>query len=374
MNKEFNMNLKYVFTLILPLIMCFFSFITNAAPKVLMVLSSYGQNAGETKPGFEFDEFSQSYSIFKKNGLAIDIASPKGGKVEADKYDASKPYNQDFLTDQQAVNKLDNSFKLSNINSSDYSAIFVVGGKGAMFDLPTDKNLQTLIANVYQNNGSIGAVCHGPAALVNVKLSNGDYLVANKKVNGFTNQEEALFGKKWSKEFDFLLETKLNERGANYQSSPMMLAHLASDERLFTGQNPASTAKVAEALVESLGITLVKRTPWDDERTYGLIAQVLDGKNNATVEYKTSSNGYQPQLLAMYGFYSLKSAKSDSEKLISLSLMELGALYFDHPKLSLTMAKGFNSLGQTHKAKSTLKALIKNHPEQQEAQQMLKTL
>jgi len=368
------MNLKYVLSCIIPLIMCFYSFVANAAPKVLIVLSSYGVDKGETKPGFEFDEFSQSYSIFKNNGLEIDIASPKGGNIEADKYDADKPYNQEFLNDTYAVGKLNNSLKLSHVNSSDYAAIFVVGGKGAMFDLPFDRNLQSLIAEVYENKGSIGAVCHGPAALVDVKLSNGEYLVENKKVNSFTNEEEALFGKKWSKEFDFLLESKLNERGAKFQSSPMMLAHLASDERLFTGQNPASTVKVAEALVTSLGITLAKRIPWDDERTYDLIAQLIDSNVNAADEYKKSSNGYQPQLLAMYGFYSLKSAKSDSEKLVSLSLMELGALYFDHPKLSLTMAKGFKEIGQTQKAKSTLQTLIKMHPEQQEAKTMLKLL
>ena len=154
----------------------------------------------------------------------------------------------------------------------------------------------------------------------------------------------------------------------------MMLAHLASDTRLFTGQNPASTVKVAEALVQSLGITLAKRTPWDDERTYELIAQIINSNVRAADEYKISSNGYQPQLLAMYGFYSLKSAKNDSDKLMSLSLMELGSLYFDHPKLSLTMAKGFKDLGNTQKAKSTLQNLIKIHPEQEEAKAMLKLL
>lgn len=368
------MNLKYVLTCVITLIMCFYSFVIQAAPKVLIVLSSYGVDKGETKPGFEFDEFSQTYSIFKNNGLEIDIASPSGGNIEADKYDASKPYNQDLLNDKYAVNKLEKSLKLSQVNADDYAAIFVVGGKGAMFDLPFDRNLQSLIADVYQNNGSIGAVCHGPAALVDVKLSNGEYLVANKIVNSFTNEEEALFGKKWSKEFDFLLETKLKQRGAKFQNSPMMLAHLASDTRLFTGQNPASTVKVAEALVQSLGITLAKRTPWDDERTYELIAQIINSNVRAEDEYKISSNGYQPQLLAMYGFYSLKSAKNDSDKLMSLSLMELGSLYFDHPKLSLTMAKGFNDLGNTKKAKSTLQNLIKIHPEQEEAKAMLKLL
>jgi len=368
------MNLKYLSSFLVSVILCLVTFVTNAAPKVLMVLSSYGENKGETKPGFEFGEFSQSYLIFKNNGLTIDIASPKGGKIEADKFDANKPYNKDFLNDQNAVKKLEQSLKLSQVNANDYQAIFVVGGKGAMFDLPYDKDLQNLIADVYQNQGSIGAVCHGPAALVDVKLENGEYLVTNKKINSFTNEEETLFGKKWAKHFDFLLETKLNERGAKFQSSPIMLAHLASDERLYTGQNPASTAKVAEALVESLGIKLANRVLWDDERTYELIAQIVKGNEKAADEYKKSEAGYQSQLIAMYGFYGLKSAKDVADKKVHLSLMELGALYFDHPKLNLSMAKGYKDIGLTDKAKLKLTQIINAHPDQKEAKALLKQL
>ena len=136
--------------------------------KVLMVVSGNGQ--GEEKPGYEFDEFSKAYSVFKDNGIVVDIASPKGGQVEADKYDPSKSYNAKVLVDEAIMVKLNNTLATSSIDAKAYDAVFVVGGKGAMFDLPKDTALQNIIAEIYQQQGSVAAVCHGPAALVNVKL------------------------------------------------------------------------------------------------------------------------------------------------------------------------------------------------------------
>ena len=139
--------------------------------KVLMVVSGNGQHEkdGEQKPGYEFDEFSKAYAVFKNNGITVDIASPKGGPVEADKYNAEKPYNAVVLADNAIMEKLKNTLATSSIVAKNYDAVFVVGGKGAMFDLPNDIALQHIIADVYQQQGSVAAVCHGPAALVNVK-------------------------------------------------------------------------------------------------------------------------------------------------------------------------------------------------------------
>ena len=198
--------------------------------KVLMVVSSNGQ--GEDQPGYEFGEFSKAYSVFKDNGLAVDIASPKGGPVEADKYDPSQSYNAKVLIDQTIMAKLNNTLATNQIDTKAYAAVFVVGGKGAMFDLPNDKALQNVIAQIYQQQGSVAAVCHGPAALVNVKLKDGSYLVANKAINSFTNDEEILFGQKWINDFEFMLQDKLVERGAKFESSQIMLSHVAIDGRL----------------------------------------------------------------------------------------------------------------------------------------------
>ena len=124
-----------------------FSQSKEASKKILMVLSSYGKDMGAIRPGYEFDEFSQAYLIFKNNGLLIDVASPKGGKVESDKFNTSKLYNQLVMEDKEAMNLLDNTKSTASISASDYDAVYIVGGKGAMFDLPYDPSLQDIILN-----------------------------------------------------------------------------------------------------------------------------------------------------------------------------------------------------------------------------------
>jgi putative intracellular protease/amidase len=59
-----------------------------------------------------------------------------------------------------------------------------------MYDLATDTQSQQIIRDLYESGKIVSAVCHGPAAFVNVKLSDGTYLVANEPVTGFSNAEE----------------------------------------------------------------------------------------------------------------------------------------------------------------------------------------
>ncbi|MCX7554694.1 DJ-1/PfpI family protein [Marinicella sp. S1101] len=343
-------------------------------PKVLMVLSGYGENQGETQPGFEFDELSKAYLTFRDNGVAVDIASPQGGAVEADQYDAKKDYNQTFMADQKAMNQLADTLALKEVNSQEYAAVFVVGGKGAMFDLPYDTNLQQIIASVYQSGGSVGAVCHGPAALVDVQLDDGSYLVAGKKVNGFTNEEEKTFGKKWVKHFDFLLEDKLKERKAQFQSSPMMLSHVAIDQRLVTGQNPASTVDTAQAMLVSMGITPNGGNQYSDDLTLKLVAEILKGNEQAIKTYRDNTDSYQPMIMGMYGYMYFTAAASDVEYQQALTLMQLAQKDMNHPKLDLQIAKAHLKLQQTAEAKSLLTDLVANNPDLTEAQTLMEQL
>lgn len=214
---------------LVPLLALVLSSLALAAEQksVLMVVSGYGQGQGEQAPGYEFDEFAKAWLVFKEHGVAVDIASPKGGKVEADKFDAKSAYNAKVLADAEAVNKLENTLSTAELESQNYDAVFVVGGKGAMFDLPKDESLQSVIAEIYQQQGVVAAVCHGPAALVDVRLDNGNYLIDGRAVNAFTNKEENLFSSKWLPDFPFMLEDRLVERGAKFQASDIMLSHVA---------------------------------------------------------------------------------------------------------------------------------------------------
>jgi putative intracellular protease/amidase len=340
--------------------------------KVLMVVSGYGQ--GEEKPGYEFDEFSKAYSVFKDNGIAVDIASPKGGKVEAGKYDPSKGYNAKVLVDEAIMAKLNNTLATHSINAKAYDAVFIVGGKGAMFDLPKDTALQSVIAQIYQQQGSVAAVCHGPAALVNVKLKDGSYLVANKAINSFTNQEEKLFGQKWINDFDFMLEDKLSERGAHFQSSEIMLSHVAIDGRLITGQNPTSTVDVATALVKSLGLTPVKVAMDLEDKTMAVVAKFIEGDKSALATLANNQEQYHISLVGMYGFYFLKVAETTLDFEQSLALMIVAKDAINSPNLDMKIAKTQSKLGQTANAKATLNQLITAKPDFKPAQDMLKTL
>lgn len=342
--------------------------------RILMVVSSYGVQQGKVKPGFEFDELSKAYLLFRNNGVAVDIASPKGGTVEADQYDPSKPYNQAFLADSQAVRKLDNTLNLSTVQSDNYNGLFIVGGKGAMFDLPDNKHLQHIIRDLYQMGGTVAAVCHGPAALVNVKLDNGRYLIADKKINGFTNEEEHVFTSQWVSEFDFLLEDKMKQRGALFEHSPMMLSHVAIDKGLITGQNPSSTVDTAEALLTSLGLTSIKTPHYRDDTTLQFIANVLSGDNTAIKHYKNHKTDYEVPLIGMYGYHHFKQAQSHKQIKQALTLMLLAQTDMQHPKIGLQIAKAYQQLGELEAAKSTLHTLLKTKADFSEAQDLLQTL
>lgn len=346
----------------------------KAPGKVLMVVSSYGVDQGETQPGFEFDELAKAYLVFAANGLSIDIASPKGGAVEADKYNPEKAYNAQFLADPDVVNKLNNTLNLSAVKSQHYNAIFVVGGKGAMFDFHNNQALQTLVADIYQRNGIVSAVCHGPAALVNVKLANGDYLVSGKRVNGFTNEEEKAFGKKWAPKFEFMLESKLIERGASFEKAPMMLKHVAVDGNLVTGQNPFSTAATAIEVVKAMGIKPVAMKPFKDDATIELAAQMLTDVKPAAAELAAHTERYQPELIAMYGYYRMMFAASKSDLQQAVNLMEVGRLYMDNPQLIIALAQGYQKLDDVASAKQRLTELLQRNPKFEPAQTLLAKL
>lgn len=377
-------SLKYFLLAHIPfLAMLMLSLEAAAAPsasKVLMVVSGYGQKAVESakaqkeQPGYEFDEFAKAYLVFKQHGIEVDVASPKGGAVEADKYNPEKPYNAPVLADKAIMAKLANTIPTAEVDASQYAAVFIVGGKGAMFDLPKDKALQALIADIYKQQGTVAAVCHGPAALVDVKLKDGSYLLANKAVNGFTNKEEHLFGKKWLKDFDFMLEDKLTERGGKFQSSDIMLSHVAIDKGLITGQNPSSTTAVATELVKALGIEQQPMQSYRDDRTLALVARYLEGDNSAADTLASGGEQYHIELVGMYGYYYVKAASTDQEYQNALALMLLAQEAINNPALDMQIAQTQQKLGDNLAAVNTLNQLLKTKPDFEPALEMRKAI
>ncbi|MBD8526393.1 DJ-1/PfpI family protein [Pseudomarimonas arenosa] len=346
-----------------------------AEDKVLIVVSGEGQDQGKTRPGFEIDELSQAYLIFRANGLEVEIASPKGGPVEADKYNPQEPFNARLLADAAAMKQLAATRSTADLKAEDYAAIYIVGGKGAMFDLPRDTALKSLLADAYQRGAVIAAVCHGPAALKDVRLADGSLLVAGKQVTGFTNEEEALFGKRWRAEFPFLLEDALRADGARWTEAPLMMPWLAVDGRLITGQNPYSTTDVAEALVKALGRQPVARERYRDERTMALVGELLEGKSDAvTSRLAGARNDYHVELIGMLGYYQLQAAETDAAVRDALTVMQLAVPYMPMPELKLAIAQAHHRLGESAPARRLVQQLLDAKPDMQEAKQLLQEI
>ena len=222
------------------------------APKILFVLTSHNQLGNTGKPtGWYLPEFAHPYDVLEKAGVDITIASPKGGEapldpssVEAFKNDEA---SQNFLKNKESLWK--STHKLSDFagKAKDYSALFYVGGHGPMFDLATDLTSHQIINEFWEAGKVVSAVCHGPAALVNAKLSDGTYLIKDKEVTGFSNVEEDQAG--LSKAMPFLLETDLAKNGGKFVKADQPWGVKVSVAgNLITGQNPASATGVGEAI------------------------------------------------------------------------------------------------------------------------------
>lgn len=224
----------------------------TAGKSVLMIVTSHARlGATGAATGFWLEELAAPYFEFIKAGATVDIASPQGGKPPVDpksEGDQSAAVKA-FLADATATAKLDGSLRLDEVKSA-YDAYFVVGGHGVMWDLVDNAALAALLSRAYDGGRVVAAVCHGPAALVNVRLGNGGHLVAGKRVSAFTNDEETAAG--LDQAVPFALESTLKDRGARFEAGPRWGSFAVRDGKLVTGQNPASSAAVARGVLEAL--------------------------------------------------------------------------------------------------------------------------
>ncbi|PPS46058.1 type 1 glutamine amidotransferase domain-containing protein [Chroococcidiopsis sp. TS-821] len=217
--------------------------------KILIAVTSHEElgNTGK-KTGFYLSEVTHPYDVFTRAGYDVDFVSPKGGKAPMDGVQLEDPLNKAFLDDPDKVKQVENTLQPSQVDPTQYDAIFYAGGHGTMWDFPNNEQLAQIAANIYEQGGVVGAVCHGPAGLLNIKLANGEYLIKGKTVSGFTNEEEAAV--ELTEAVPFLLESALKERGAEFTKAANFEAHVVKSDRLVTGQNPASAAGVAEQMLQ----------------------------------------------------------------------------------------------------------------------------
>lgn len=218
---------------------------------VLLVMTSHDKLGDTGKPtGFFLGELTHPLEVFEKAGIPTEFASIKGGEPPVDGLELEDPVNARYWNDKSFREKLSASKKLSEVDPADYAGVFFVGGHGTMWDFPDDAAVQKAARELYEAGAPVGAVCHGPVALVNVKLSDGRYLIEGKEVSAFTNEEEEKVG--LTKVVPFLLATKMEARGAKHLPAPDFEKKVVASGNLVTGQNPASAAGVAQAMVKLL--------------------------------------------------------------------------------------------------------------------------
>ncbi len=276
--------------------------------KILAVVTSTAiMGTTDKSTGYELTELSRAYYVFKANGFEVDIASPLGGEppVVIDDEDMGA-YDYAFLNDSVAQNKVRHSIPVQEIDPMEYEAVFFAGGKGAMFDFPENKAIQSIVRELHQSNKVVGAVCHGPAALVNVMLDSGRPLLENKTVSSFTNEEELLLIADAKTIFPFLLQDKLVEQGAHFNEGAMYLEHISQDNKIVTGQNPWSTWKMAETMISALGHTPKHRIITAEENAVSVLKVYEEkGKQKAKeMIARMAADEDKPlarQLLAVHG-------------------------------------------------------------------------
>ncbi|GAB3991641.1 type 1 glutamine amidotransferase domain-containing protein [Spirosoma daeguense] len=222
--------------------------------RALIVCTNHSDYPGKAqKTGIWLSEVTHFYDELADRNLPYDIASPLGGLIPIDErsIDRRDTINEKWYNNPAFRSKLENSLSLAEIDPKKYQILYLAGGHGTMWDFPDNQSLQSVVRQVYENGGMVSAIGHGVSGLLNVTLSDGDSLVADRQLAGFSNMEEKLI--RLDSELPFLLEDALRQKNALYSKNLIpFLPYIEVDERMVTGQNPLSARKVARKILEEM--------------------------------------------------------------------------------------------------------------------------
>lgn len=218
---------------------------------ILIVMTSHAAkgDTGEAT-GFWLSEVTHPLDVFDAAGIPVAFASIQGGEPPVDGLDLDDATNARYWNDEGFRSAIRNTQALAQVNPADYAAIFFSGGHGAMWDFPDSQPVNDVSRAIWESGGIVAAVCHGPAALVNITLSDGTHLVAGRRLAAFTDSEERAVG--LQEVVPFLLSSTLAARGALMQPGADWTSTVAIDGHLVTGQNPQSATGVGRAVRDLL--------------------------------------------------------------------------------------------------------------------------
>ncbi|HYG07675.1 MAG TPA: type 1 glutamine amidotransferase domain-containing protein [Stenotrophomonas sp.] len=216
---------------------------------VLFIVTNTAEIGPKRRPtGYFFPEVAHPVEVFERAGIAVEFASLQGGQPHEDGYDDGDPSQRAFRA-SKAFRRMARSRRLSEVDVRDYDAVFVPGGLGPMADLARNPEVQAALSRAWDAGLIVAAVCHGPVALLGVELADGSSLVRGRRLTGFSTAEEDNYARA---DVPFDLESALRAEGARHEAAAPWQAHVVVDGRLMTGQNPASAAPLAQAIVAAL--------------------------------------------------------------------------------------------------------------------------
>ncbi|SEH63271.1 Putative intracellular protease/amidase [Paenimyroides aquimaris] len=224
--------------------------------KILIVVTNINvYENGKLETGLWLSELTHLYHEAITNGYEVTIASPNGGNVPIDpeslKHFTLDKISKQYWNEPSFRELLKNSKSLVEVSEQQFDCVYLAGGHGTMYDFPNDSTLQNIVREHYETGKIVSAVCHGVGGLLNVKLSNDEYLIKDKTITGFNWFEESLAKRK--KEVPFNLEAELKKRTSNYKKAFIpMTSKVVVDGNLITGQNPFSSKEIAKVVIQEL--------------------------------------------------------------------------------------------------------------------------
>lgn len=229
---------------------------TGKAP-IALVVTNHGELGETGKPtGFYLSEAAHPYEVFREAGHPVVLASPAGGFAPVDPKSlelddaANAAFWKEFGGEPDGRKGVAGTTAIRELDPAGLAGVFFAGGHGTMWDFASADPVGEFITAVDRAEGVIGAVCHGPAALVGAKAADGEPLVKGCTVAVFTNAEEQAV--ELTEVVPFLLETRLAKLGAEVRTAANFSENAVRDGRLVTGQNPASARRAGELFLEAL--------------------------------------------------------------------------------------------------------------------------